>query len=195
MLHNKLHKARPKNAKNTAHKQEHNSKLDELYRVYAPQLTGMLRKCFGSGPPDPDDVTQLAFQKLIERGETSDIDNIKGFLWRTARNLILNDKKHQSVHTSYVNSALQASESQRFIDGPPENTIGATQELLIVNRTLLNMPQRQRQAFILHRIEGLSVSDVAKKLGISRAPTYRHIQKAMTSIHIALASYHSGQSK
>ena len=45
----------------------------ELYRDYFGQLSGTLRKIYGNGPPDPNDIAQQAFEKVIKRGASRGI--------------------------------------------------------------------------------------------------------------------------
>lgn len=46
----------------------HKNRITQLYQDYAHELTMAVRKTFGDGPPDPLDVTQQAFEKLMLRG-------------------------------------------------------------------------------------------------------------------------------
>ncbi|MGD1954218.1 MAG: hypothetical protein ACFBZ9_03055, partial [Sphingomonadales bacterium] len=42
-----------------------------LYEQHSPVLIAALRKDFGDGPPDPEDIAHQAFQKIIERAKLS----------------------------------------------------------------------------------------------------------------------------
>lgn len=75
--------------------------LAKLYKDHAGQLTALLRKMYGDGPPDPDDVSHQAFQKLMERGDPHFIHNLKAFLWRTAHNIVLGAKRSKGVRSRY----------------------------------------------------------------------------------------------
>ncbi|MEM8572896.1 MAG: sigma factor, partial [Pseudomonadota bacterium] len=81
--------------------EEAQSPISVLYQEYAAELAEGLRKRFGNGPPDPDDVAQEAFQKVLERGDLSTIKNLRAFLWRTARNLILSSKRSDHRRSAY----------------------------------------------------------------------------------------------
>ena len=166
---------------------EINTKLSRLYRDHKPTLTARLRKAFGNGPPDPDDITQLAFQKLIERGDISDITSLEGFLWRTARNLFLNDRKRQAMRSRYDFEIEQLYFPLKGDNSTPEIVIAAREELSAISKAFEIMPERRRRAFILHRVDGLSVSEVARRLRIARSPADRHIRQAMEDIQVALA--------
>ncbi|MEM0985104.1 MAG: sigma-70 family RNA polymerase sigma factor [Pseudomonadota bacterium] len=168
------------------------TELDQLYREHAPVLSAKLRQTFGDGPPDPDDLTQQAFQKLIERGDTSDISSLKGFLWCTARNLLFNDKRDRGTRSKFDFEIEHLFFPNRGAESTPESVVGAREELRAINNAFGKMPEKRRLAFILHRIDGLSIAEVARRLHIARSPARRHILRAMEDIQVALADLRSG---
>ncbi|MEM8862595.1 MAG: sigma factor-like helix-turn-helix DNA-binding protein [Chloroflexota bacterium] len=56
-----------------------------------------------------------------------------------------------------------------------------------MNQALGDMPAKRRRAFVLHKVDGLSVSEVARRLKIARSPAQKHINKATQDIAVALA--------
>ena len=170
--------SRPKDAK---------AEMAALYRAYADQLSTALRQAFGDGPPDPDDVTQRAFEKLLLRDSGGEITNVRGYLWRTARNLIVNEKRAQAVRARHEFEVEHVFFPRWGGERGAEDVLGAKEELRVINDVLRAMPERRRRAFILHRIEGLSVSEVARRLRISRSPADRHIARAAEEIQARLA--------
>ena len=55
-----------------------------------------------------------------------------------------------------------------------------------VNDLLAAMPENRRRALLLHRIEGLSIADVSRRLGLSYAATHEHIARGAADIAIWL---------
>ena len=64
-------------------------------------LAQRLRERYGDGPPDPEDLAQEAYRRTLERKDASAIFNVKGYLWRTARNLIFDTNKSNTVRSKY----------------------------------------------------------------------------------------------
>ena len=156
--------------------------IDQLYADYAPRLTRMLKQVFGEGPPDPHDITQLAFQKLLERNKQEQIRNHEAFLWQTARNLVLSHKRSEGVQARY-----EIDVEERFFSGggailDPQRVLLAREQLRHINFVLHKMPLKRRRAFILHRIEGLNVSEVARRLNLSRSGAQKHLSKAFAQL-------------
>ncbi|MEM8548593.1 MAG: RNA polymerase sigma factor [Pseudomonadota bacterium] len=164
--------------------------LERAYREHAAPLLARLRKAFGAGPPDPDEIVQQAFERLLERGGIEGINNLRAFLWRTARNLTLNKLSAADVRTRYDYEVEQLYFPLRGDSHDPETVLSVRQELRVINETLRQMPERRRRAFLLHRVEGLSVREVARRLRIGSSPAHRHIERAAADIHVALSEKH-----
>ena len=161
--------------------------LAHLYQTYAPKLAATLRKMYGDGPPDPDDVAQTAFFKVIERGDIQSSNNLKAFLWSTARNILRKEIRSHSVRDRYVVDIEQIFFAPTGDVQSPERVIEAKQQLSAINIALRAMPKRRRHAFILNRIDGLTVAAVARELGISRTAAAKHIARAMADLDACLA--------
>ena len=76
--------------------------LAALYREHGEQLAAYLRKAFGDGPPDPDDVAQEAFHRLVRQESLDRINNLRAFLWRTARNILLSQKRNIETRSQMI---------------------------------------------------------------------------------------------
>lgn len=154
-----------------------------LYESYAAQLSITLRNLYGDGPPDPDDIAQAAFQRVMERGNIGSINNLKAFIWRTARNLVFKAHRASETRTKYdfeIDSLFFPMKSDELT---PDRVIIAREQLQAINKVLLQMPAKRRRAFLLHRMNGLTVSAVARRLGVSRSTADEHIVRAAADIN------------
>ena len=163
-----------------------------LYEKHGRILAGALRKRFGDGPPDPDDIAQLAFQKMIERRDLPEIRNREAFLWRTARNLVLKEKRAADIRSKRdyeIEQIFFPSQGDVF---DPERVVSAKEQISALNEVLLAMPEKRRRAFMSHRVDGLTVSDVAKRLRLSRTAVNKHLARAFAQIDAALEQLNGG---
>ncbi len=167
---------------------EHGDAVEALYRRQARIVSASIRRLFGNGPPDPDDVTQLAFQKLLEHAQPERIRNAEAFLWRTARNIVLNEKRSAGVASRYEADVADQFFTARGDNIDLQRVVLAKEELMLINTALRRMPAKRRRAFMLHRIDGLSVSDVGRQLGVSRSAAQKHIAKATALIDTLLSA-------
>lgn len=160
--------------------------VSDLYATYARPLAASIRKAFGQGPPDPEDVAQQAFEKLIEHDDRASIRNPEGYLWRIARNLVLGEKRAQEVRTRHDYLVEQLFFPSQGDSSDPQRISLAGEQLNTINEALRKMPDRRRRAVILHRIDGLSVAEVGRRLGISRQNAALHVSRGIADINVAL---------
>ena len=62
------------------------SDFSSFYHMHWEGLCAFLRKTFGSGPPDPEDVAQDAFYQLAKMKSREHIENPKAFLYKVSIN-------------------------------------------------------------------------------------------------------------
>lgn len=65
--------AKPPNPPGAGANGQGHGDIDALYRAHAGDLVAWLRKMFGDGPPEPEDMAQQAFLKLMERPDRADM--------------------------------------------------------------------------------------------------------------------------
>ena len=107
---------------------------------------------------------------------------MKSFLYRTAYNLLLNEKRRQGVRERN-HAELEHLNSQRVGDGSsPESALIAREQISEISEVLEKMHENRRLAFMLYRFDGLSVAEIGRRLGISRPAAAKHIAKAISEI-------------
>ena len=141
------------------------SSFGELYRRHWTSLCQYVRRNFGSGPPDPEDVAQQAFERLS--GSSSLVDNVGPFLRRTARNLVI-DHHRAFLRTNAVMTEISILDG-KYADLSPEDVLSSKEELLILNSAIANLPSKERVALLMHRIDGANFTEIAAHLGVSHS--------------------------
>ena len=160
--------------------------VNRLYKKHASALSNDLRSKFGDGPPDPDDVVQDAFAKLIDRDDLSDVKNPQAFLWTIARNLMLSGRRKVDVRSKYDFEIEHLFFASKGSELSPERVIEVRDQLQIINDVIDKMPENRRLAFLLHRVEGLNFSAVGRRLGMSSNGVVKHVTRAAYDIKMAL---------
>ena len=64
--------------------------------------------------------------------------------------------------------------------------LGARQKLDAINRAVDELPFKVKQAFLLHRQNGLSYSAIAKQMGVSVSSVEKYILQALKHFRLAL---------
>lgn len=126
---------------------------------------------------DADDLVQDVFLALQARGAASAIDNVEGYLFRTAANVLARRRKR-------LTWAWGSQEALDDIDDladelSPERILISRQALGLVLGALDDMPPRTAQAFFLYRFEHLSQEVVAKRMGVSVKAVEKFIRRAL----------------
>ncbi|MEM1434807.1 MAG: sigma-70 family RNA polymerase sigma factor [Pseudomonadota bacterium] len=158
-------------------------RIRKLYEESLGELVAGLRRRFGDGPPAPDDVIQESFRRVFEQPDTSAISNLKAYVWRIARNLVLDGKKAAAVRSQYDFEVEQLFFPLRGDNLSPEIVITARAQLRAINELLLEMPAARRRALLLYRVEGLTLAKVAEEMGLSVSGVRKHVSRAQAQLH------------
>ncbi len=123
---------------------------------------------------DIADLRQDVYERVCEAAYSRIPDNAKAFVFRTARNLLINRVKRELVVPIEAVSDLDALGIA--LDAPgPESSVLARDELRRLQTALENLPPRCREAVTLGRIDGLSGREIASRMGISEAAVSMHL--------------------
>ena len=124
-----------------------------------------------------EDIAQEVFLRLWQHRENANsIENLEGFLFITARNLIYNRLSRIKLETAY-NNYLQ----HQFT--APDKDIEAKAEFRqlreIIAAGIHELPPQQQKAFRLSREEGLNHEAISQQMGVSRATVKDYIVRSI----------------
>jgi RNA polymerase sigma-70 factor (ECF subfamily) len=139
--------------------------VERLYRRYWRDVRAYVRRSFGPGPPDPDDIAQDAFVRLMGRGNLGNLTNPRAHLLATARNLAV-DAYRRTVTGGAVIRTIGVVEPA-FEELDAGQALASKIELEKLARIMAGLDPKSRSAFLMHRIDGLSFSEIARRTGTS----------------------------
>jgi len=123
---------------------------------------------------DIADLRQDVYERVCEAAHVQMPENTKAFVFRTARNLLINRVKREHVVPIEAVSDLDALGIA--LDAPgPERSVLARDELRRLQDALDRLPPRCREAVTLGRIDGLPGREIAMRMGISEAAVSMHL--------------------
>jgi RNA polymerase sigma factor (sigma-70 family) len=161
--------------------------LSDLYGRYRAELVAFIRRRFGAGPPDPEDIAQQAFANFAALGPRDSIANPRAFLFRTAHNIALNVRKHQRVGRRFLESNPDPKEMrEERVDLDPEVVLLSREQFSLVESVIRAMPWKRRQSLLLSRLEGLTYADIGRRLGMSESAVRKHVAAAVRECGAAL---------
>lgn len=131
----------------------------------------------GQTDDDTDDLIQEAFLRLQQYHREHHVKHTEAFLVRTALNL-LTDRRRKHRTAVMVSDDI---ETLTLVDPSPtpDVVLDGQERLRHFKAGLHALSPRQREVFILHRIEGYSFAQIAQKLGITISMAEKHAARAM----------------
>ena len=124
---------------------------------------------------DADDLVQDVFVRLQARESGAAIENVEGYLFRTAANVLA--RRYQQGRWRWG--------SQVPLEHVPElaeRILMGKQTLERVLRSMDDLPPRAAQAFLLFRFEHLSQEAVAKRMGVSTKAVQKFLHRAVRQL-------------
>ncbi|MEM6898531.1 MAG: RNA polymerase sigma factor [Pseudomonadota bacterium] len=160
--------------------------ISALYSRFYSKLVDGLRRTYGAGPPDPEDVAQAAFARLGLKSNLEEVKDLEGYVWITARNMILTEKRREATRARNKGEVESRFFGSTCNELEPERVLIAKEEVSILQSALDQLSTRRRTLFLLHRVQGLSVAETARQCGVSRTAAVRHIALATRHLQTAL---------
>ena len=124
-----------------------------------------------------EDFLQAAFVKLAEHRQQHEIRGPEAFLVTAATHIAFDERRRRKVR----NEAGDPEESlSRIADAGPlqDEVLIARKRLERVRGAINALPPRTKEAFLMHRLEGLKYREIAVALGVSQSAVEKHIARA-----------------
>ena len=127
-----------------------------------------------------EDLTQWCFMQMWERRETISAErNLPAWLYVIARNAAIKELRRQVTAANYVEYALNSKQEAEHDAGPQSDLKVITEEM---ERVIGQLPESRRKIFLMRTVDGLSVNEIAEKLGISPKTVETQIARAKQAL-------------
>ncbi|SLM50095.1 Sigma factor, ECF subfamily [Nitrospira japonica] len=154
--------------------------LGSLFLAHRPELQAWLTRKLRC-PHMAADFTQDIFLRLAELPASKVIGNVRSYLYRSAHNLVIDHfrkaERQQTFPTAHE-QLLDIPEER----APADVALSAHQEWVRLQAVLGNLPERTQHIFMLNRVDGLTYTQVASRLGISESSVQKHLSKALLEV-------------
>ncbi len=148
-----------------------------IYKDYSKDLHNYLYYKYGD-QFDVNDKVQEAFIKLWDKCKEVSLEKAKGFVFMVAKNMMLNEIKHQKV----VLKHQQQSKPKDYTNENPEFLLEKEQFYQKYQRALSKLSEEQRTAFLLNKVEGKKHQEIADMLNITKKVVEYRIYSAFKLI-------------
>lgn len=167
--------------------------LSELVSEHGSALEKYLARKLDS-PEDAAEVAQEAFLRLHRLEEPERLDNARAFLFQVATNLAVDQLRRRKLQFRLLKAERVLAEDSELNDTnasgvSPEQILGAQEKLRTIYAAVDELPLKVKQAFLLHRRNGMSYNDIAREMAVSVSSVEKYILQALKHCRKRLATY------
>ncbi len=162
--------------------------MASFYRDHWNDLVAWLYARYGAGPPEPEDVAQAAFSKIMAHESPEEIREPRAFLWRIAQNIVISEKRRSRTRHIHAEQEIRHLLEMPGDDLTAERVVIAKEQMALIVAVLEKMPKRRRRMLVLHRVHGLSQAEVARRMFRSASAVKKQIAIGLQALHDALNS-------
>jgi len=127
-------------------------------------------------PAEAEELVQDVFLAMHARSAAEPIDNVQGYLFRIAANLLT--KRHEAAGLTGLDEAPDIAEGFS-----PERILIGKEDFDALVAALRELPPRSALAFMLFRVERLPQEDIARRMGISARAVRALVNRAHKRIY------------
>ena len=166
-----------------------NLKLDDIFQRYYEELKAYVLTQVDV-KDDAGDIVHDTYLRLRRIDDWGKVKNSKAFIYRAARNLMIDRVRRFSKQVSsdseksndVVDLTLQDKRS------PLEETLSIEKQE-VIQQQIASLPEKCQEVFILHKFSGLKHAEIAEKLNISQSTVEKNIIKALRECRVAIKNY------
>lgn len=151
--------------------------LHVLYESHARELRAFAQRRVGRD--EAEDVVHDTYLRVLQYGgDKGELENPRAYLYRVAANVATD----RGAALKASNGRIEPEVDPDSLDSPapgPEAVIGARRRLERCLAALDELPAVYRHVFLLHRIDGLTQSQIAGTLDIPKRTVERYVAKAL----------------
>lgn len=154
--------------------------FSSLYSHYGPLLYKLLYPLTRESRHDAEEIIQDVFLSIWEKRELLPaIRNFKPFIFRMARNKLIDLRRKKEVKKRAAGNLEQLSENSVV---SPEDDALYIEYHSYAMKAIASLPSRQRQIFDLRMSEDLSLDEIAAQLQITTHAVKKHLYTAIRTV-------------
>lgn len=133
---------------------------------------------------DAEDAVQDVFARYAAAGKQLPAQQQEAYLRVVTRN-VANDawqksSRRESMEAVSLDAHAELAEQLAADEAAdPARHLAQRQRLTRLEQAMAELPERRREAFVLHSIDGLTQTEVAQRMGISRRMVHNHVTLAL----------------
>lgn len=150
--------------------------FDALYQLYSARLYNFVLKISNGDTYMAEEIVQRVFIKIWEDRSMLDTQkSFNAFICTIAKNMLMNEYKHQMVEFVYQEYILQINKDESS-DGVDKIEYVFLEKYL--NTLIEQLTPARREVYIMNRIDKLTVKEIAQRSGKSEKTIEKQLSEA-----------------
>lgn len=156
--------------------------FSELYNRHSTMIYAYCVRVLGDREAAADAFQETFIRLLQSAKRLIELENVKGYILRIARNLCLNEKKRRSIAPDV--------EFDESMYNPGVSRKAERDEMLgLIEMAVELLPIDMREAFVLREYDGLSYNDIAQVLNVRLETAKVRVFRARQRLRDVLEPY------
>jgi len=156
--------------------------VERLFREHNSALLRFISAKIGS-EQEAREIAQEAYVHLLQLNHPEAISYLRAYLFKTASNLAV-DRLRQRGRRTHVTSVAELDFA--VFEMSPERQVSGEQRLALIESAVEQLPPKCRRAFLLHRIDEVSIDEIAERMAIGACMVRRYIARALEHVRSRL---------
>jgi len=131
---------------------------------------------------EAEDIVQESFQRVFSNGRLPEMSDPAGYLRMTARNILIDRRRHQKVEQKYRPEMSMLDYGEQVETITPERIVAGREEMSALQEAIEALPPKRRAVFIMSRIHNLSYREISQRVGISEGAVEKHVWRSLVQI-------------
>lgn len=160
--------------------------IEDLYRKHFADISRTLRRVFGEGPPEPEELAQQAFETITALDRTDHIENPRAFLFQVAVHAGYKAIRRARLFGHYA-SQQRANPDLDLEEIHPERIVLYKEKVRALADAMDALTLKQREIVVRARFHGQTYAEIAAAKGWSQADISRQLNSALKILADAVA--------
>jgi RNA polymerase sigma-70 factor (ECF subfamily) len=152
--------------------------VERLFREHNAALLRFISAKVGS-QHEAREIAQEAYVHLLQLDHPEAISYLRAFLFKTAANLAIDRLRQRGRRAQY---SASADVDLVPFELTPERQLSGQQAMAVFRSAVAQLPAKCRQAFLMHRVSGLQIVEIADHMGIGACMVRRYIARGLDHI-------------
>ena len=159
------------------------SVFSELYNSHSDHLRNFIYYKCGELEV-AEDITQESYVRMWEKCRDVIFEKAKSFLFTIGYRLMLDRIKAKKVRLSFLKQSIPETNSE-----DPYFILRTEEFRNRIEEAISELPEGQREVFMMNRIDKLSYVKIAEILGISETAVEKRMSKALLKLREKIAEF------